>query len=89
MWQNFPQASTGLRERRQVLRPPFVAANAGISSLAAGLGGKRLSPAFAGTNVVSEPYSCNCLLRISISSASAMSLPTRPSILRTACSTVV
>ena len=34
-------------------------------------------------------YSCSCRFRISISSASAMSLPTRPSILRTACSTVV
>src|SRR4029434_1648368 len=34
-------------------------------------------------------YSCNCRLRISISSAKAISLPTRPSILRTACRTVV
>src|SRR4029077_6945159 len=34
-------------------------------------------------------YSCNCRLRISISSANAMSLPTRPSILRTAWRTRV
>src|SRR5262249_30382004 len=34
-------------------------------------------------------YSCSCRFRISISSAKAMSLPTRPSIFRTACNTVV
>ena len=34
-------------------------------------------------------YSCSCRFRTSISSASMASLPTSPSILRTACSTVV
>src|SRR5262247_2027340 len=36
-----------------------------------------------------EAYSCSCRFRVSISSASALSLPTRCSILRTACRTVV
>src|SRR6185437_9350058 len=51
---------------------------------------RATSPHRAGRGLFAA-YSCSCRLRISISSASAMSEPpvTRPSILRTACSTVV
>src|ERR1700757_1999515 len=50
---------------------------------------QSLGPRVRGDERISASYSCNCRFRISISSASAISAPTRPSILRTACSTVV
>src|SRR5262245_54209312 len=49
----------------------------------------RISLRYGRTLRVTPDHSCNCRFKSSISSASALSVFTRFSILRTACSTVV